>query len=346
MNNIKPYTYLIKFLPTGQIYYGVRVRNVKLGLFPEEDLMIKYFTSCKPLQKLIKEYGLESFAWEVRKIFDTSEQASKWEQTVLRRCKSVSNPLWFNQNACGFIIPTPEGLQKISDFHKDKPKSEEHKANISKALKGKKKTAEHQMNINKNLPDNSGENNGMFGKIQKEATRLAIGAGNKNKVRTEENKLKLSKAGTGKKTVNNGLENKVIHKDELIEFLQSNIGWVKGRLLSNETRQLFSDNQRKTHLGVKRSKTTKDKQSKSAKGKIKSEDHCANISKALTGKKRTGNIAKGESCAKAVLTSFQVLEIRSKYATGHYNQKELALEYKISRVGIHNIIHRKTWRHI
>jgi len=204
---MKPYTYLIKFLPTGRCYYGSRYANVKLKRTAEEDLMLKYPTSCKEIQQLIKEYGLESFSWEVRQKFDTPEEVVAWEKKVLRRCKVLERQdRWMNGNIAGHIIATPSVCKKISEFHKDKPKSEDHKNKISVANKGKVKgpqSAEHRL---KNSLANSGVNNPMYGVPCSEERAAKIGAANKGKVawnkgvpRTEEQKQAQREKMTGRK---------------------------------------------------------------------------------------------------------------------------------------------------
>ena len=178
---MKPYTYLIKHRPTGQVYYGVRSAN---KVNPQEDLWSKYYTSSPKVQKLIEETGKESFDVEVRKVFETKEQAVAWETKVLRRCKVLHDARWINQNVAGYIIPTEESNKKISDFHKDKPKSDEHKLNLSKSQKGKPKKStvyqskEYRENMSK-LKTGSG--NGMYGKGCTPERAANISAANKGK---------------------------------------------------------------------------------------------------------------------------------------------------------------------
>ena len=158
---MKPYTYLIKHRPTGQVYYGVRSAN---KVDPHEDLWNKYYTSSPKVQRLIEETGKESFDVEVRKVFETKEQAVAWETKVLRRCKVLHDVRWLNQNVAGYIIPTEESNKKISDFHKGKPKSEDHKKKLRDSNIGKKKpprTDEYRALMSKLK---SGVNNPMYGK--------------------------------------------------------------------------------------------------------------------------------------------------------------------------------------
>jgi hypothetical protein len=180
---MKPYTYLIKHRPTGKVYYGYRSAN---KVESHEDLWKHYFTSSPGVQKLIEETGVDSFEVEVRQIFETKEQAVSWETRVLRRCKVLHNERWLNQNVAGYIIPTEESRKKISDYHKDKPKSDEHKQKIRESQKGSKRPWSVQ-----NLPTNvSGENNGMFGKKHSDESKKKIGEKNRIHMQGENNPMK------------------------------------------------------------------------------------------------------------------------------------------------------------
>jgi len=196
---VKAYTYLIKHKPTGQVYYGFRSANT---VSPEEDLWKKYFTSSKRVQQLLEDTGADSFDVEIRKTFDTQEQATHWETKVLRRMRVLESDMWLNQNIAGYITPTEESKQKISEFHKAKPKSVEHKQKLSESQKGSKRPW-----AVKNLPtDYSGEKNGRYGKPVSEETRSKIGEANRGKTpankgvpMTAEQKAKLREAMLGRK---------------------------------------------------------------------------------------------------------------------------------------------------
>ena len=182
---MRPYTYLIKFKPTGQCYYGSRYKNVRLGLNPEDDLMIKYSTSSKDINDLIEQHGLEAFEWEVRRTFNTPEQATDWEKRVLKRCKVLENEKWFNGNIAGYILPTEKSRKKISEYHRGKAKSEEHKKNLSESQKGKpKKSTVYQSDEYRQKMSllKTGPNNGMFGKGCTEERARKIGEANKGKI--------------------------------------------------------------------------------------------------------------------------------------------------------------------
>jgi hypothetical protein len=63
-----------------------------------------------------------------------------------------------------------------------------------------------------------------------------------------------------------------------------------------------------------------------------------NVGKVIRGKGK-----KGENNGNAKLKLEQAREIRVKYATGNYTQKDLALEYGLTEPSIWSIIHNKTW---
>ena len=165
---MKPYTYLIRHRPTGKVYYGFRAAN---KTEPIDDLWKRYFTSSQKVQQLIEETGADSFDVEIRRIFETKEQAIAWETRVLRRCQVLKDDRWINQNIAGYIEPTEESRKKISDYHKDKPKTDNHKQKISESQKGSKRPWSKN-----NLPkDTKGKNNGMYGKHHSEETKSKIG---------------------------------------------------------------------------------------------------------------------------------------------------------------------------
>ena len=122
MNIYQPYTYLIKFLPTGQVYYGSSYANNKHKVSNPEQLWITYFTSSKIITNLIKQHGIESFQFEVRKIFENRHDAVNWETRVLKKVNAKQNPLWLNKSNGGkdflFEKHTEESKKKISNARK------------------------------------------------------------------------------------------------------------------------------------------------------------------------------------------------------------------------------------
>ena len=46
------------------------------------------------------------------------------------------------------------------------------------------------------------------------------------------------------------------------------------------------------------------------------------------------------------LNEDKVREIRAKYASGHYSQRQLAAEYGITQCNIGRVVRREHWRHV
>lgn len=193
---MKPYTYLIRHRPSGKVYYGFRCAN---KVEPHEDLWKHYFTSSPTIQQLIETTGVDSFDTEIRQVFETKEQAIAWETRVLTRCKVLHDDRWLNQNVAGYIVPTEESRKKISDYHKDKPKSEEHKEKIRQGNIGKKRPPRGKEYRALMSTLKSGKNNPRYGAEVSEETRRRISeakkgkqvAHNKGMPMTEEQKAKI-----------------------------------------------------------------------------------------------------------------------------------------------------------
>ena len=178
---MKPYTYLIKHRPTGKVYYGFRGAN---KVEPHEDLWKHYFTSSKKVQSLIKETGVDSFDYEIRKIFDTKEQAILWETRVLKKCNVLHDDRWLNANVAGYNIATDEVRQKMSMSRRGKVTSELTKQKLRDVQKGKpKKSKAYQTPEYKALMSRlkSGAGNARYGKEVSEETRRKISEAKKGK---------------------------------------------------------------------------------------------------------------------------------------------------------------------
>lgn len=140
---MKYYTYLVKFKPTNQFYYGVRYGT----RCDPSDLFVTYFTSSKIIKILLETYGIDSFEYEVRKTFDDPKKAYNWEQKVLRRMKVIHNPLWFNKRSGHYDIKFPftktavtlETRQKISNTMTGKKRGPHSPETIAKISESNKK---------------------------------------------------------------------------------------------------------------------------------------------------------------------------------------------------------------
>lgn len=169
IHEVKPYTYLVKFKPTGKVYYGSRCQNyTKLNRTPANDFWHVYTTSSNTINNLIDEYGKDAFEYEIRRTFESVEEMSAWETKVLKRCRVLERQdVWMNSNIAGKKILTDAGAKVISATHKDKPKTEQHKRNLSLSQKDKPKKStvyqskEYRENMSKLK---TGPGNGMYGK--------------------------------------------------------------------------------------------------------------------------------------------------------------------------------------
>lgn len=101
------YTYLIKFVPTSTFYYGKRTSRLK----PADDLWVKYFTSSAIVKKLIQLYGVNSFEYEIRRVFTDQTKMNKWEAIVLKRMKVVERTDFMNQH-----VPVDNFIWKSPPF--------------------------------------------------------------------------------------------------------------------------------------------------------------------------------------------------------------------------------------
>ena len=136
MNDRTPFTYLLIHKPTGKKYYGVHFRK---GCLPEH-LWTKYFSSSPTIKKLIKQDGADSFDYQVRKIFETGDEAVDWEHKFLLRVGAARSEDWLNRHNGGYAgghIPTEEMRKNVSKFHKGRKRS---KATVEKL----RKTAQEQ----------------------------------------------------------------------------------------------------------------------------------------------------------------------------------------------------------
>jgi hypothetical protein len=207
MNIYQPFTYLIKFKPTGQVYYGVRYAR---KCNPSQ-LWTTYFTTSKIIKQLIKEYGISAFEFQIRRVFNTTESAVLWESKILKRFNAATNPLWLNQNNgdrkfVGSRIWTDQQKQILSQKLTGRTISNETRSKLSVAHKGKSKPpiseeTRAKLKIAANNVSNETRtkiSNSLKGHTVSTETRAKIGAANTGKTHTVETKAKLSVARKGK----------------------------------------------------------------------------------------------------------------------------------------------------
>lgn len=89
-----PFTYLLRFKPTGQVYYGSKY---SLTAHPNQ-LWISYFSSSRKVRALIAEHGKDAFEFEIRRTFKTAAEAVDWESRVLLRFNAKRDPRFLNSH--------------------------------------------------------------------------------------------------------------------------------------------------------------------------------------------------------------------------------------------------------
>lgn len=120
----QPYTYRIKFLPTGQEYYGVR-HGKKAN---PETFWQTYFTSSKVVKKLIEEHGTEAFEIVDIKTHTDKETALWYEELFLVSVDAGRSEHWLNRhNGCkNFCTDTSEegreaNSKRLKKFYYNNP---------------------------------------------------------------------------------------------------------------------------------------------------------------------------------------------------------------------------------
>lgn len=165
-----PYTYCITHKPTKKRYYGVRYQR---GCEPS-DLWNKYFTSSSEVQFLIEQDGISSFEIEIRRTFDTEEQARDWEYRVLSRLKVAQNDNWLNKS--NGKTPNCVGTKR----------SESTKAKLKASWTPERKQA--------HVKRQTGESNPFFGKSHTAEAVERIREGNRGKTQSLETRKKMSES--------------------------------------------------------------------------------------------------------------------------------------------------------
>lgn len=184
-----PYTYLLTHAQTGKRYYGVRFAK---GCNPS-DLFVTYFTSSKYVKLLIKEYGIESFKFEIRKTFDSVEKARKWETKVLSKIGVTKRDDYLNKT---------DNISRPPIYGLGNPV---HQVGVKKKIsKSLLKYYETNDNARKGKP-------GHLGSVKQ---KQAVSKSNSERVWSEESLLKLSVSQTGLKKPPLSIN----HKQKISEF--------------------------------------------------------------------------------------------------------------------------------
>jgi len=152
---IAAYVYTITNKITGEFYHGYRYRNQTLGITPNDDLWVTYFTSSRRIKHDIKKYGKTAFSATI--IYENSDSIKCWQQEQIAIKKDWGNPLLLNGK---YHDPESEieifrrvnllseaTRLKMSAAGKGRPKSEEHKKKIALANTGNVGSAQKRAKI-------------------------------------------------------------------------------------------------------------------------------------------------------------------------------------------------------
>lgn len=164
-DNYQPYTYLIGWSKQNLWYYGVEFKKTA----KPSNLWNSYFTSSNYVKKYHKQFG-DPDVIQIRKIFETAEDALKWETKVLRRLKVIDSDKWINislGDGVSFKRGLPRGYKntKLSEFfQKNGPNkaflgrkhTEETKEKIRLKIKGTKRPDVSRSNKKNNPAKSSG----------------------------------------------------------------------------------------------------------------------------------------------------------------------------------------------
>lgn len=141
-NEVLPYTYFLQHKLTGNKYYGVRTRNVKLGLTPNQDFSTVYFSSgifAKDFKNNPQDY-----IFRLHWTFDSAEEAKVFEDKVLRKVYKRRD--WVNNSVSGLINFTEDIRLKMKEARSKITSSGETVAEIQrrKVMESKKRIVDSE----------------------------------------------------------------------------------------------------------------------------------------------------------------------------------------------------------
>jgi hypothetical protein len=94
--SVQGYVYKVKFKDTGQYYIGSRYANMRSGIQPEQDFMVRYFTSSKKVEPLIKSYDRELIEWDIVFTGSNPDELLHHEHGLINN--HWGDPLLLNEN--------------------------------------------------------------------------------------------------------------------------------------------------------------------------------------------------------------------------------------------------------
>ncbi len=209
--------------PNGKIYIGQTTRPIT-ERFKQH---LKKSSGCVAISNAIQKYGWENFE---KDWYECPDEDLNFDEDLLVREMGTLSPGGYNLMEGG-------GNGKHSEDTKQKmrkPKSEEHKKNISEALLGRALSDDHKQkmseaNIGKTLSEDTkkklseaqrGDKNHMYGKTHTEATKQKLSEAHLGKTHSEKTKRKIGEAQRGEKHHNS----KRVYQYDLEENLINSFG--------------------------------------------------------------------------------------------------------------------------
>ncbi|HEY5563426.1 MAG TPA: NUMOD3 domain-containing DNA-binding protein [Clostridiaceae bacterium] len=307
----------------GFIYITMNIINNKkyIGQKMFDRNLKGYLGSGKILKQAVKKYGKENFSREIIAIADSKEELNTLEINFIKEHNAVNSDDYYNISFGG-------GSNAGLHF------SEEHKRKISESHKG--------------------ESNPMYGTHVSEKVKKQLSKLNTGRTHTKDALLKMSEWQIGRKlTEEHKLKLSIWHTGKIMsdetKYKLSEIG--KGRIVSEETRQKLRESnsgENNPNFGVQRTDETKRKISETSKGSHKTEETKKRMSESkkgeksyMYGKHHSEERKRKISESNKKITDDQVIEIREKYKSGTYTQRELADEYSTTKPLIGRIINYK-----
>jgi len=350
--------YLIENLIDHKIYIGQTVRTLKKRMYDHKSSAKKKILTNLYLYRATNKYGWDNFKVMVLDGFiKTQEELDKLECWWIKIFQSINPDIGYNLSNGG------NGPGKCTNETKKKI------SNATKGAKnpffGKKHTKESLIKIKE---ASTGENHPNFGKHLSEETRNKIGIANSNFNFEKEKELeifqeylagntsqrKLAKKYMCEKTTIRNIINK--YKDTNLSFKKPawnkntkglTGGWNKGILLSAETKEKLS----KTMKGRKHSAETRSKISKANIGKKHSLEFCEKMSNLKKGikcseeqNKRNSESHKGQIPWNKKITEAQEKEMFDKYNIGNTTYIKLGEEYNSYASSVQRAIKRYSLR--
>lgn len=179
------YIYRFSNLKNDKVYIGKTTQSVGRRERKHLSNAIQGNNELPFFYRAIRKYGPESFLIEILAYASTELELNALEQFHIQQHRSHLEEFGYNLTLGGDGgQKTPAARRHMSEAHKGKTLSVEHRRQLSLARKDK--------------PIKRGPDNGNFGKKHSKEWSLAISQGQLGKILTQAHKDKISRAHTGK----------------------------------------------------------------------------------------------------------------------------------------------------